>query len=62
MFEQFETFPLSHSSAFTSAKAYQPEKLEKLGITSNLVRFSVGLEDVNDLIKDLDNALNLSQA
>lgn len=38
-----------------------PEQLEKLGITSNLVRLSVGLEDSNDLIKDLDYALNLSQ-
>lgn len=38
-----------------------PEQLEELGITSNLVRFSVGLEDCKDLIKDLDYALNLSQ-
>lgn len=38
-----------------------PEQQESLGITSNLVRLSVGLEDSNDLIEDLDYALNLSQ-
>lgn len=37
------------------------EQREKLGITNNLVRLSVGLEETNDLIKDLDYALNLSQ-
>lgn len=31
---------------------------ERLGITDTLLRLSVGLENVNDLIKDLDNALN----
>ncbi len=44
-----------------SAGGSNPERLEKFGITSNLVRLSVGLEETNDLIKDLDYALNLSQ-
>ncbi|VDD96826.1 unnamed protein product [Enterobius vermicularis] len=30
---------------------------EKLGITDNLIRVSVGIEDVEDLIQDLDQAL-----
>ena len=30
---------------------------ESLGISDNLVRLSVGLEDVQDLIDDLDQAL-----
>lgn len=30
---------------------------DQLGITDNLVRFSIGLEDVDDLIKDLEQAL-----
>jgi len=30
---------------------------ERLGITENLARLSVGFEDVNDLIEDLDRAL-----
>jgi cystathionine gamma-synthase len=34
------------------------EYRQKLGITDNLVRLSVGLEDVNDIIEDLAQALN----
>ncbi|XP_069683165.1 putative cystathionine gamma-lyase 2 [Periplaneta americana] len=38
--------------------AYMPrEERLKIGITDNLVRLSVGLEDVDDLIEDLDQAL-----
>jgi len=33
------------------------EECEQLGITDNLVRLSVGLEDIEDLIADLDQAL-----
>ncbi len=29
----------------------------KAGITDGLVRFSVGIEDVDDIIEDLDQAL-----
>lgn len=29
----------------------------KLGITDNLIRLSVGVEDIEDLLADLDNAL-----
>ena len=34
-----------------------PETRLRLGITDGLVRFSVGIEDVDDLIEDIDNAL-----
>ncbi|MGC9190188.1 MAG: PLP-dependent transferase, partial [Conexivisphaera sp.] len=34
-----------------------PDVREKLGITDGLLRLSVGLEDVDDLIEDLDAAL-----
>lgn len=34
------------------------ERREELGITDGLVRISVGLEDVEDLIQDLSNALD----
>jgi len=33
------------------------EEREQLGISDSLVRLSVGLEDVEDLIADLDQAL-----
>ena len=31
---------------------------EKTGVVDSLIRLSVGIEDVEDLILDLDNALN----
>lgn len=43
--------------AESSAK-YIPEDIrERLGITPSLIRLSIGLEDINDIIEDLDNAL-----
>ncbi len=36
-----------------------PERRQELGITDGLVRISVGLEDVEDLIEDLENALSI---
>jgi cystathionine beta-lyase/cystathionine gamma-synthase len=34
------------------------EKRESLGITEGLVRVSVGIEDIEDIISDLDQALS----
>jgi len=33
------------------------EEREKLGIVESLIRLSVGIEDIHDLIEDLDSAL-----
>ena len=41
----------------TSHKWLSKEEKRKQGISENLVRFSVGIEDVNDLKRDLDQAL-----
>jgi cystathionine beta-lyase/cystathionine gamma-synthase len=35
-----------------------PERRAELRLTDNLVRLSVGIEDGDDLIADLDRALN----
>jgi cystathionine beta-lyase len=35
-----------------------PEVLARMGITPDLVRISVGIEDKEDLIADLDSALS----
>ncbi len=35
-----------------------PNERAKLGISDTLIRLSVGIEDVEDLIADLDQALN----
>ncbi len=49
---------ISHPATMTHASVPQ-EKREKLGITDGLVRISVGIEDVEDIIEDLDRALSL---
>lgn len=39
-------------------RGYPKEELEKFGLTESMIRISVGLEDVEDIIDDLDNAFN----
>lgn len=48
---------ISHPATMTHASVPH-EKREQLGITDGLVRISVGVEDVEDIIQDLDQALN----
>jgi len=44
---------------YTMTHASLPdEEKRRIGITRSLIRFSVGIEDVEDLIADLDNALS----
>jgi cystathionine beta-lyase/cystathionine gamma-synthase len=47
---------ISHPASMTHASVPQ-EKRESLGITEGLVRVSVGIEDVEDILADLDQAL-----
>lgn len=59
--------PLRHSllSVTDAARCQQnmPEAVRlEHGITPNLIRVSVGIEDVEDLIADLDQALNAAMA
>ena len=48
---------ISHPATMTHASVL-PETRERLGITGGLVRISVGLEDAEDIIADLDQALS----
>jgi len=48
---------LQHSASMTHA-ALSPEDRRKAGITDGLIRLSVGVEDVKDLIEDLTQALD----
>ena len=41
----------------TSQWGHSPEELERAGVTDGMARLSVGLEDADDLIADLDQAL-----
>src|SRR3982751_373491 len=47
---------VSHPATMTHASVL-PETRARLGITSGLVRISVGIEDTDDIIADLDQAL-----
>jgi cystathionine beta-lyase/cystathionine gamma-synthase len=48
---------ISHPASMTHASVPQ-DKRESLGITDGLVRVSVGIEDVEDILADLDQALS----
>jgi cystathionine gamma-lyase/cystathionine beta-lyase/cystathionine gamma-lyase/homocysteine desulfhydrase len=48
---------ISHPATMTHASVL-PETRDRLGITDGLVRISVGIEDTDDIIADLDQALN----
>lgn len=47
---------ISHPASMTHA-SIPPDQRKKIGVTDGLVRISVGLEDVNDIIEDLKNAM-----
>ncbi|MDZ4181450.1 MAG: PLP-dependent aspartate aminotransferase family protein [Candidatus Cloacimonadaceae bacterium] len=47
---------IQHPASMTHAKVSADAKL-KAGITDDLVRYSVGIEDVEDLIEDLEQAM-----
>jgi cystathionine beta-lyase/cystathionine gamma-synthase len=47
---------ISHPATMTHASV-PPEVRQRVGITDGLIRLSVGIEDVEDLINDLDQAL-----
>jgi cystathionine beta-lyase len=67
--EYFKVFTLAESLGgveslanhpVTMTHASIPEKeREKIGITDSLIRLSVGIEDIDDLIDDLENALSI---
>lgn len=49
------------SSSKHDAWKYSKEQREKLGITDSLVRLSVGIENIDDLLKDIAQALESLQ-
>ena len=48
---------ISHPATMTHASVPTEER-DRLGITDGLVRISVGIEDVEDLIADLETAFS----
>jgi cystathionine beta-lyase/cystathionine gamma-synthase len=47
---------IGHPASMTHASV-PPEMRRRMGLSDSLVRLSVGVEDVDDLIADLDQAL-----
>ncbi len=48
---------LANYSAVMTHGAFPPELRNKIGVTDNLIRLSVGIEHIDDLLVDLENAL-----
>ena len=42
----------------TTHQQLSPEQLESAGVPEDLVRISIGLEDIDDILWDLDEALD----
>ena len=49
---------IGHPSTMTHASIPREERI-KSGVVDSLIRLSVGIEDINDLINDLDYALKI---
>jgi O-succinylhomoserine sulfhydrylase len=47
----------SHPASTTHAKLSEAER-QQVGITAGLIRISVGLENVNDILNDIEGALD----
>jgi cystathionine gamma-lyase len=71
-FEALEVFRCAESLGAVESLANHPAKMthgsvpadgrRELGITDGLVRLSIGIEDVDDLVGDLDQALDAAAA
>jgi len=48
---------IQHPASMTHA-AMSPEDRMEFGITDSLIRFSVGIENIEDVLEDLDQALD----
>jgi len=48
---------IGHPATMTHASIPKEERL-KVGLTDSLIRLSVGIEDVSDLIDDLNEAID----
>jgi O-acetylhomoserine (thiol)-lyase len=47
--------------ASTTHQQLSPEEQLSTGVTADFIRLSIGIEDVNDIIADIDQALKISQ-
>ena len=50
---------LANYSALMTHEAFPPEMRKKIGVTDNLIRLSVGIEHIDDLLEDLEECSKL---
>jgi cystathionine beta-lyase len=48
---------ICHPATMTTLSAMPKELRDKRGIVDGLIRLSVGIEDINDLLRDLEQAM-----
>ena len=48
---------LAQHPASMTHSTYSPEERQRYGISDGLIRLSIGLEDANELIEDIQQAL-----
>jgi len=48
---------LANYSALMTHESFPPELRQKIGVTDNLIRLSIGIEHIDDLLEDLTTAL-----
>jgi cystathionine beta-lyase/cystathionine gamma-synthase len=49
---------LANYSALMTHEAFPEDLRKKIGVTENLIRLSIGIEHIDDLLKDLEDALS----
>ena len=57
MLFRFDVHTMASYSAMSSHRELSPKHRARLGINDNLLRLSIGIEAVEDIIADLDQAL-----
>ena len=52
-----DTKSLACHPASTTHRQLDPQELAKAGVSESMVRLSIGIEHIDDLLEDLDQAL-----
>jgi O-succinylhomoserine sulfhydrylase len=56
-----DTRSIATHPASTTHSKLSPEDREQVGITDGLIRVSVGLENIQDIIDDIEQAIDISK-
>ena len=56
-----DTRSLACHPASTTHRQLNDEKLQKAGVSQEMIRLLIGIEHIDDIIADLEQALNLAK-